>query len=215
VEEAILEIKSLLAAGRTLDAAMLVARVDVWSAPASARLLGQQRAIASALSGAPDRIAPLVHGFVELAQEEMTMDRTIFLVHGWDTELKFDAKNYLQTTLGAKCVVLHEQGGDGDTLIDKFERHAAQCRMAFVLLSDRDEGPEQFAKPSAPQRPRPNVLFEMGYFFARLGRQGVVLLRRGDADINTFLLGLEWIDVTAGVESAGEQIRRRIPWLRT
>lgn len=138
-----------------------------------------------------------------------------FIVHGWDAELKWEVKNYLQGTLGIECVVLHEQDGGGGTLIDKFERYAKPAGLAFILLSAADD-PERaaFESPDAVKRPRPNVLFEMGYFFSRLGREGVVILRKGDVEIHSDVLGVEYIDVSNGVESAGERIRRRVDsWL--
>lgn len=138
---------------------------------------------------------------------------TAFIVHGWDAELKWETKNYIQGVLGIPCVILHEQDGAGGTLIDKFERCAATSSLAIVLMSEADEGSSSgFVSPDDQRRPRPNVLFEMGYFFARLGRERVLLLRKGDVLIHSDILGIEYIDVGNGVEAAGESIRRRLSW---
>jgi predicted nucleotide-binding protein len=207
--------RGLLAAGRALEAGRLVATLPLWRDSDDPRPVRLQMAIRRAIGDAPDRVGPLVAQLLEEMDESTAGagDHSVFIVHGWDTELKYAAKNYFQNTLGADPVILHEQGGDGGTLIDKFERHADRCALAVILLSDADEPGDGLASPGAERRPRPNVLFEMGYFFSRLGRGGVILLRRGDVALNSDVLGIEWIDVTNGVEAAGESIRRRVPWL--
>lgn len=133
-----------------------------------------------------------------------------FIVHGWDQELKLETKNYLQNTLGLQCVILHEQDGRGDVIINKFERCAGECDIAVVLLSERDDPGAKLGDPNAVKRPRPNVIFEMGYFFAKLGRSRVLILKAGDVEINSDILGVEYVDVSKGVESAGEKIRKRL-----
>lgn len=213
--DALTEIERLLDHGAVVAAAARISRLDLWALTDSDTLIRQQRAVDEAIDAPSDRLRVVVDQFVRHAQEVAKVGQSVFIVHGGDIELKLDTKNYFREMLGAECVILHEQGGDGGTLIDKFERHASRCSLAVILLSDRDEPGGAFSSPDAPRRPRPNVLFEMGYFFARLGRQGVVLLRRGDVEINSDVLGIEWIDVSSGVESAGERIRRRLPWLTT
>jgi predicted nucleotide-binding protein len=144
-------------------------------------------------------------------EPERPIEPMAFIVHGWDAELKLETKNYLQNTLGLNCIILHEQDGRGGTLIDKFEHYARPCDTAFVLLSaDDDAARVGFDSPDAQRRPRPNVLFEMGYFFARLGRERVVILRKGEVEIHSDILGIEYIDVSNGVDAAGELVRRRL-----
>ena len=48
------------------------------------------------------------------------------------------------------------------------------------------------------------------YFFAKFGRSRVLILKRGDVEIHSDIYGIEYIDVTNGVENAGEKIRKRI-----
>ncbi|HEV7390780.1 MAG TPA: nucleotide-binding protein [Burkholderiales bacterium] len=147
-----------------------------------------------------------------MLQPKPTTTHDVFIVHGWDAELKLATKNYLQNTLGLSCIILHEQSSEGDTIIDKFERHAKRCRIAVVLLSENDEPTGTLlGDPNAERRPRPNVLFELGYFFAHLSRRNVIILRRGNVSIHSDILGIEYIDVTNGIEAAGEAIRKRLP----
>ena len=109
-----------------------------------------------------------------------------FIVHGWDNELKLEVKNYFQNILNIECIVLHEQDGEGDVLLNKFEKFAQQSSLSIILLSDKDEkGVSYFSAPDAVKRPRPNVLFEMGYFYSLLGRKNVVVLKRGNVEMHS------------------------------
>jgi predicted nucleotide-binding protein len=213
VEEGLVRIRSLLSSGRVQEAGRLAVSLSLSGQPLAIR---RQAALREALDHAPGSVYPLLSQLLdELPDERQDDPRRVFIVHGWDTELKFDVKNYFQNTLGANPVILHEQGGDGATLIDKFERYAEECGLAVILLSEADEPAEKLVSPGDERRPRPNVLFEMGYFFSRLGREGVILLKRGEVELNSDVLGIEWIDVSRGVAAAGEEIRLRIPWLRS
>ena len=62
------------------------------------------------------------------------------------------------------------------------------------------------------RRARQNVIFEMGFFLGKLGRTSgkVLLLHKGSLDIPSDIAGIEYIDVTNGINSAGEKIRREL-----
>ncbi len=142
--------------------------------------------------------------------KHIKMYKKAFIVHGWDNELKLETKNYFQNSLSIECTILHEQDGAGDVIINKFEKFASDTTFAIILLSDNDSFGEKFEDPDALKRPRPNVLFEMGYFFAKFGRNRVIILKKGNVEIHSDIYGIEYIDVSNGVESAGEKIRKRI-----
>ena len=57
---------------------------------------------------------------------------------------------------------------------------------------------------------RQNVIFELGYFVGKFGRKSgrVLLLYGGDLEIPSDLLGIIYIDVSKGITSAGEKLRR-------
>ncbi|NLX20892.1 MAG: nucleotide-binding protein [Phycisphaerae bacterium] len=73
----------------------------------------------------------------------------------------------------------------GRTIIEKFEDVAETVDVVFVLLTPDDN----IASPRAPneskRRARQNVIFELGYFYAKLQRSGgrVILLYRGHIEL--------------------------------
>lgn len=131
-----------------------------------------------------------------------------FIVHGHDTVAKLELKNYLQNKLGFdEPIILSEQASRGRTIMEKFEEHAHNSDLAFALLT-----PDDFASDDDRPRARQNVIFELGYFLGVLGRKTgrVFVLKKGDVEIPSDLQGVVYIDVSSGVEAAGERIRTEI-----
>ena len=62
------------------------------------------------------------------------------------------------------------------------------------------------------QAGRPNVLLEAGYFFGLLSRRSgrVILLSKSPTLFPTDLLGIGYIDISAGIAAAGDAINREL-----
>jgi predicted nucleotide-binding protein len=96
-------------------------------------------------------------------------------VHGHDEALKEKVARFVLQLTGEEPVILHEQVSASDTIIEKLERFAARAAYAVVLATADDYG-RSVAVPDELPRARQNVIFELGYFFAALGRPRVALL---------------------------------------
>lgn len=115
--------------------------------------------------------------------------RKVFLVHGQDEGAKQEVARFLEK-LHLEPIVLHEQLNRGQTVIEKFERHAAEALFAIVLLTPDDVGhPAGHPEESKP-RARQNVILELGFFVAQLGRESVVALTKGEVEIPSDLNGV-------------------------
>jgi predicted nucleotide-binding protein len=136
-----------------------------------------------------------------------------FIVHGHDTAEKYALKNYLQNTLGfAEPIILHEQPNLGRTLIEKLENYSADTDFAFVLLTPDDEIFSGAGSNDQKRQARQNVIFEAGLFVGIYGRASgrVILLYKGALDLPSDLSGIVYIDITNGIEAAGEVLRREL-----
>ena len=136
-----------------------------------------------------------------------------FIIHGHNDQAKLDLKNYLQNTLKLlEPVILHEQPSLGRTIIEKFEDAASDVDIVFVLLTPDDHVGEARTSNAEKRRARQNVIFEMGYFLAKLTRRSgkVLLLHEGPIELPSDISGLVYIDISGGVPSAGEAIRREL-----
>jgi predicted nucleotide-binding protein len=104
-------------------------------------------------------------------------EKSIFIVHGRDGERKHELARFLNSLTGLEPKILHEQPNAGKALIEKFEYSANLSSYAVVLLTADDIGRSKDEAVDKEQpRARQNVVFEMGFFFASLGRENVAVL---------------------------------------
>ena len=107
--------------------------------------------------------------------------RKVFIVHGRDEAMRNEAQATLHR-FGIDGIVLSEEMNQGQTIIEKFDREARACGYAVVLFSPDDVGglkPTGRAEPKLSPRARQNVVLELGYFVALLGRHNVFVLVSG------------------------------------
>lgn len=116
----------------------------------------------------------------------------IFIVHGHDGEARETTARFV-SKLGLVPVILHEQASRGRTIIEKVEAHD-DVGFAIVLLTPDDEGRACGTHALEP-RARQNVLLELGYFIAHLGRENVCTLRKGQVAIPSDFAGVVWTDM--------------------
>lgn len=129
----------------------------------------------------------LSHGRNE-AKLVRPLTNKIFIVHGHDGEARETVARFLDK-IGFDPIILHEQANRGKTVIEKVEANS-DVSFAVVLLTPDDEG---CAKGGTPEpRVRQNVLLELGYFIALLGRENVCALRRGTVEIPSDFAGVLW-----------------------
>ena len=102
------------------------------------------------------------------------LSRSIFIVHGHDETLKQSVARLLEK-LELKPVILHEQPDMGKTIIEKLEAHSSEVDIgyAIVILTPDDLGAPVPEKENLNPRARQNVVLELGYFIAKLGRHRV------------------------------------------
>lgn len=114
----------------------------------------------------------------------------IFIVHGHNTTVKESVARFLEKN-GIKTIILHEQPNKGRTIIEKFEDYS-DVGYSIICLTSDDKGcgiSETKTKPRARQ----NVIFELGYFIGKLGREKVCALYCGNIELPTDFLGVLYI----------------------
>jgi hypothetical protein len=124
-----------------------------------------------------------------------------FIVHGRNLGHVNKLKKALNA-LKIKPVVLLENPNKGRTVIEKFEAVSKQCDYAIIAMSPDDIGGLK-ESGSGISRMRQNVVFELGYFCASLGRLSgkIVLVSFGKLEIPSDLSGVIYID---GLDSFGK-----------
>lgn len=167
------------------------------------------------------RISPWVIGFPrekilsdienvtrEVAGLTSSENRDVFIVHGHDVARMRELERLLRS-FGLRPIILQDQDDRGMTIIEKFEYYAAACSFAFVLMTpdDRTEGGSDV---ESRFRARQNVIMELGWFMAHLGRGRVVLLHKGEVEIPSDISGVVYIGFDESVYDAEQRITQRL-----
>lgn len=123
--------------------------------------------------------------------------KKVFLVHGHDETILHQSARLLER-LGLEVIVLREQPNQGKTIIEKFESYS-DVGFALVLLTGDDHGS---AKGMAPDqlkpRARQNVVFELGYFIGKLGRNRVCALYSDGVEVPSDYSGVVYTKIDSG-----------------
>ena len=114
--------------------------------------------------------------------------KKVFIVHGHNESVKQTVARTLEN-IGLTPIILAEQPDKGRTVIEKFENEGNDVGFAVVLLTADDKGRKNKAR-SMQSRARQNVVFEMGYFMALLGRERVMLLLQEGVEEPSDLKGI-------------------------
>ncbi len=109
---------------------------------------------------------------------------SIFVVHGHDIASRDLVCAELES-IGVEPVVLSQQLGQAQSLLQKFLKVSERANFAVVVLSADDYGASlvQYDAPDVADRAlrfraRLNVLLELGFFYGRLGWENVFVLQR-------------------------------------
>ena len=119
------------------------------------------------------------------AQDNLRKRENVFIIHGKDEAKWRELKDIIKEDFRLNPIILQDQPDAGcKTLIEKFEHYAEQCSYAVAVFTPDDEvsdGGEQYLQA------RPNVIYELGWFCGRLGRDGsMLLLKEGTSVFSDF-----------------------------
>ena len=120
------------------------------------------------------------------------MSNKVFLVHGRDDGIKARVARFLER-IKLDPVVLQEMPNQGNTIIEKFEHYASTVKFAVVLFTPDDVGSLSDETGNAQPRARQNVIFELGYFVGKLGRDRTCALVKGNLEMLSDYSGVIYI----------------------
>ena len=132
----------------------------------------------------------------EDARPVAAVSRKVFVVHGHDEAAREKAARFLER-LNLSPIILHEQANAGRTLIEKFETFS-DVGFAVVLLTPDDVGAAAGDTANLKSRARQNVIFELGFFIGRLGRNHGCALHGGGVELPSDFHGVVYVDFDAG-----------------
>ncbi len=137
-----------------------------------------------------DDNAPVTDSATTDRSQQAVISRRIFVVHGRDEGAKESVARFLEK-VGLEPVILSELPGKGQTIIEKFESNS-DVGFAVAILTPDDAG-SLSDETELKARARQNVIFELGFFIGKLGRDRVCALTKGKPDIPSDYAGVEYI----------------------
>lgn len=126
-------------------------------------------------------------------QSTVQVNRTIFIVHGHDTEAR-DQLELALHRLGMQPFILMNSAAQGKTLIESLEGHIGKdysSAFGIVLMTPDDVGysKKEGSEKSEP-RARQNVVLETGMLLSSLTRKRMALIVKGHLELPSDLEGI-------------------------
>jgi len=131
--------------------------------------------------------------YFEYIQREKTnhyinpQGKKVFIIHGHLEEAAISLQLLLKKEFSLDSVILKNEASSGDSVIEKFESFARDCGYAIAIISSDDLVKKDTEKYF---QARPNVVFELGWFYGRYGRSRVCLLKEEGTQIPSDLGGI-------------------------
>lgn len=133
--------------------------------------------------------------------------KKVFIIHGHDEAKWRELRDLLEDEFKLEVIVLKEKPGAGRVIINKFEDYAMECGLAFAILS-----PDDFVVKGETKymQARPNVLFEMGWFFGRYGTEHLCIIKNVNTELPSDLAGISTIDYHESITEKSLAIRKEL-----
>ena len=147
-------------------------------------LMEKLQEIIAALSGRPSS---------DVAVASAPKER-VFIIHGHNRALREAIARFVEK-LGPAVIILDEQPSSGRTIIEKFESYS-DVHYAVALMTADDMGAAQTGgEQSLKGRARQNVVFELGFFTAKLGRSRLAVLYEEGVEMPSDFSGILYIPI--------------------
>ena len=131
----------------------------------------------------------------------------VFIVFGHDERNATRLQTLLRDEWLLHPIVLAELPSRGRTVIEKFEQEARKAAFAVALLTSDDlvvKGDEEY------RQARPNVLFELGWFYAHLSRERVAVITGPGVTIPSDIKGVCELRFASKVEDVFLELQREL-----
>ncbi len=135
--------------------------------------------------------------------ENQTDVKKVFIIHGHDRVSLYELDRILSKDFRLDTIILKYKPGEGRTLIEKFEEEAKVAGYAFVLIT-----PDDIVQVDDKNylQARPNVIFELGWFYGRLGRKKVCIIMKKGTKIHSDLDGISRIEFEDNIEDKFKEL---------
>lgn len=178
-----------------------------WPSKGTLQFQGQKQdtfrtAVEAALSGSDPEVA---------VSAAASSSAKIFVVHGHDRDAR-DQLELVLMRLGLQPFILQNSDGESKTIIEALEQNIyREAAFGIVLLTPDDFGYSKSAGETEKQpRARQNVILEMGMVMAALGREKMVILKKGALEMPSDAAGILYIEFNDHVREIVPNLAQRL-----
>lgn len=135
----------------------------------------------------------------------------IFVVHGHD-HIALEQLELVLRRLNLDPYILQNNDGQSKTIIEALEQQIYQeAAFGIVLMTPDDYGySKSKGEEDRQPRSRQNVVLEMGMIFASLGRDRMVILKKGALEIPSDIDGVLRLEFNDHVKEVGVKLATRM-----
>lgn len=135
----------------------------------------------------------------------------IFVVHGHD-EKALEQLELILLRLALKPYILQNNDGGSNTIIEALEQQIYQeAAFGIVLMTPDDFGyPKKKGDDAIQPRARQNVILELGMVLASLGRNRMVILKKGALETPSDVDGVLRLEFNDHVKEVAVKLARRM-----
>ena len=131
--------------------------------------------------------------------------KKIFVIHGHDPENVEKLENMLYRFNVEPIILSQYHDFDTSTIIERFERIGSRCKYAIALCTPDDLISKDEKNYS---QPRPNVMYEIGWFCGKLGRKRVLILVKDGTDIFSDFQGVLQVRFKGNIKDCYEMLHQ-------
>lgn len=151
------------------------------------------------------------HAIPAVAANPVDEKTKIFVVHGHDTQA-LEQLELILRRLGLDPYILQNNDGGSNTIIEALEQQIYQeAAFGIVLMTPDDYGyPKANGDDATQPRARQNVILELGMVLASLGRNQMVILKKGALETPSDVDGVLRLEFNDHVKEVAVKLARRI-----
>ena len=156
-------------------------------------------------------LSGLIAGATPTTPVSAAANAKIFVVHGHDRDAR-DQLELVLMRLGLQPFILQNADSESKTIIEALEQNIyREAAFGIILLTPDDFGYSKAAGETEKQpRARQNVILEMGMVMAALGRQKMVILKKGALEMPSDAAGILYIEFNDHVREIVPKLAQRL-----
>jgi len=144
-----------------------------------------------------------------LNDDQLIDRKNIFIIHGSDEAKWRELKGILKDEFCLNPIVLKKQTNEGCmTVIENFEHYAERCAYAIAVITPDDQVIK--ANGVTYHQARPNVIYEIGWFCGRLGRERVMLMLKKGTELFSDFGGILTNEFNDNISERKDKIRKAL-----